>query len=419
MKKVLLAVVCIISNAVIVSAQLTRQQAWAIALSGMLTEQNRDNHGTLQFDDLTESHKRRYAALLADDWNVHNREELLLMIEQTEHNGHAAALKEIKQIIDNEKDYSILAINRKYHLDAAAYNRLKFVAANWETYQNRTILAWDLGRVIALCRWGYSCEYITKEEAWEKVMYYAKKIQPLYDSWVAYGLDYFWGRLFWAAGFGEDMSRLSATEQLYRSLTGEYGYWRNFTWDIDLDAVDHYPIHTISWVEDEDGFMQYQTNDSANSLKHIRSPEAIDVSKSEIVIKQVRGLFGGSGIYFNYVDDKNYYELSISRSGVYSLSRRRNGTRTVIHDYANNSAIKRGYNVENTIRIAYQGNRYEVYINNVRVSEIRDENGQEGGAYVYAFIATAEHEAFPIISVDLRYKTRLLPVTDALPNSQI
>jgi hypothetical protein len=123
-------------------------------------------------------------------------------------------------------------------------------------------MAWDLGRIIALCKWGYACEYLEEEEAWEKVMYYAKKIQPLYTSWEEYGMDYCAGRIFWAAGSGNEVSILSRTEQIYRYLISRTGYWRNFTWDINLDGNDQYEINTINWVEVENEFIQYKTKDS-------------------------------------------------------------------------------------------------------------------------------------------------------------
>ncbi|MDR2176588.1 MAG: DUF1266 domain-containing protein, partial [Treponema sp.] len=73
---------------------------------------------------------------------------------------------------------------------------------NWNIFNDRNILAWDLGRNIALCRWGYDVGFLSEEEAWEKIMYYAKLIQPLYKSWEEYGYDYYMGRVFWASGFG-------------------------------------------------------------------------------------------------------------------------------------------------------------------------------------------------------------------------
>jgi hypothetical protein len=95
MKKVFLLIIYITLYNLNAFAQLTKQQAWAIALTGMLTEQNRDNYSTLSFNDINQSNKHRYNNLLINDWNIHNREELLTTIEQVEKEGHAERLRKI------------------------------------------------------------------------------------------------------------------------------------------------------------------------------------------------------------------------------------------------------------------------------------------------------------------------------------
>ena len=218
---------------------LPREKLWALALTGFLTINNSDQHDLLGFNDVNENNRRIYLELLRRDWGVNNREELLNTIRNTENNGHAAALRNIKNIIqkrmDTGGDFSINSIYYEYNLNSRNYNYLKFVAANWNIYRNRTILGWDLGRIIALCRWGYSVGFLTEEEAWEKIMNYAKKIQPMYQSWDDFGYDYYMGRVFWASGFGDDINYLIQTDRLYRNLLGEQGYWTRFEWNINLE----------------------------------------------------------------------------------------------------------------------------------------------------------------------------------------
>jgi hypothetical protein len=91
-----------------------------------------------------------------------------------------------------------------------------------------------LGRAIALCRWGYSVNFLTEKEAWEKIMELARKTQAIYQSWEEFGYDYYMGRVFWASGFGDDVNYLVQTDKLYNDLIGEDGYWKNFEWRFDL-----------------------------------------------------------------------------------------------------------------------------------------------------------------------------------------
>lgn len=218
--------------------KLPQEKLWALALTGFLTVANNDHHDLLGFDDINENNRKIYLDVLQRDWGVNNREELLETIRNTETNGHAAALKDVKRIIqetiDKEGNFSIFSIYNEHHLNSRYYNYLKFVVINWNNYNNRTIMAWDLGRIIALCRWGYSAGYITEEEAWEKIMYYARKIQPMYNSWEEFGYDYYMGRVFWASGFGDDVNYLLQTDKIYKGLLNEQGYWTRFEWNVNL-----------------------------------------------------------------------------------------------------------------------------------------------------------------------------------------
>jgi hypothetical protein len=225
----------IISTAGCLFAELNEARRWAIALSGIMTELHHASHETLNFRELNGVNKKNYLDLLSRDWGITTREELLETITVTELNGSAAALGFIKKIIAENTDYSFITVFNQFQLTARQYNYLKFAAVNWEHYYNRSILAWDLGRIIALCRWGYEVGFLGEEEAWEKIMYYARKIQSLYSSWAEYGLDYFFGRIFWASGSGSEMDYFLTTDEVYQRLLSEGGHWSNLNWQVDPD----------------------------------------------------------------------------------------------------------------------------------------------------------------------------------------
>jgi hypothetical protein len=238
MNKLFFGLLFVFLGNLLAATELTKEQLWAIALTGIMTERNKSNYNTLNSSELNERNKNIWLETLRRDWGINNREELLQMLDKMENNGHAAALKNTQQIIaetmEENGSFYIIAIYNKYQLDSKQYNYLKFTVLNWNIFSNRSILAWDLGRNIALCRWGYDVGFLTEEEAWEKIMYYAKTIQPLYKSWEEYGYDYYMGRVFWASGFGEDMAYLLQTYQIYQKLIGESGYWYNREWNIGL-----------------------------------------------------------------------------------------------------------------------------------------------------------------------------------------
>ncbi len=217
--------------------KLSEARKWAIALTGIMTEVNNDTHFTLNSDIMNEQNRKDYTNMLSRDWGIKSREDLLMTIDRMEKNGHANSLENIKSIIGelSGDDFSIFQIYNKYRLSQKQYNYLKFTLANFSLFKNRSILVWDYGRIIALCRWGYDCGYLTKEEAWEKIMYYAKKIQPMYSSWADYGFDYYMGRVFWASGFGKELEYLLQTEQVYKKLVSGNGYWSSLEWSTNLN----------------------------------------------------------------------------------------------------------------------------------------------------------------------------------------
>jgi hypothetical protein len=240
MNKLSFVLFFVFSVNLLTAAELTQEQLWAIALTGIMTEVNKNSHHTLNFSELNERNKNSWLETLRRDWGINNREELLQTLAKMEHNGHASALKSTQQIIretmtEENGSFNIIDVYKKYQLNSKQYNYLKFTIMNWNIFNNRSILAWDLGRNIALCRWGYDVGFLTEEEAWDKIMYYAKMIQPLYKSWEEYGYDYYMGRVFWSSGFGDDMAYLLRTHQIYQKLIGGSGHWHNREWNIDLN----------------------------------------------------------------------------------------------------------------------------------------------------------------------------------------
>jgi hypothetical protein len=244
MKKLFSGLLFVIAVNLLTAADLTQDQLWAVKLTGILTEINRGYHNTLNTFKMNSRNKKGVLEMLKRDWGINNKEELLEALDKTENEGNASSLKLIQQIIneevilataDGEGHIIVTTKFDKYEISYTRYYYLRFTISNWETYQNRSILAWDLGRNIALCRWGYDAGFFTEKEAWEKIMYYARLIQPLYKSWKEYGYDYYMGRVFWASGFGQSARYNEDTFLIYGKLIKRNGLWDNLEWNIKLN----------------------------------------------------------------------------------------------------------------------------------------------------------------------------------------
>ena len=238
-----LFVMCLFNS--LLFAELNEEQLWAIALTGIMSERNRSNFNTLEVSVMNERNKDTWLETLRRDWDVKSREELLETIQRMENSGHAATLKYIQGIvqetIQKNGDFSVFTMYNQYQLNSRQYNYLKFTVLNWNIFSNRSILAWDWGRMISLCRWGYQVGFLAEMEAWEIIMYFAVKIQEAYNSWEEYGFDYYMGRVFWASGSGDDVSYILETNPIYNRLIQEPGHWHGLKWNIDLPARGRQP----------------------------------------------------------------------------------------------------------------------------------------------------------------------------------
>jgi hypothetical protein len=176
-------------------------------------------------------------------------------------------------------------------------------------------------------------------------------------------------------------------------------------------------ITTINWQEDGAGFIQFQTNDTANlginqyayySSSAQSAPAVYPGGTVTAVIKKFSGsAVAGMGIIFCYQDASNFYRLLLSEDGWYNIYKKVGGTYTSIQDWTSSSSISQGYGVSNTISVTQSAaNNYAVYINNMTTPEITFVDSSipnSGEAGFYASISSTT-EDFPSIPEDIRFK---------------
>jgi hypothetical protein len=423
-KYVLFITIFLIFNSLLF-AELTRAQMWAISLTGIMTEINSSNRNTLHASTMDERGRNTWLTVLRRDWGITTREQLLETLERMENGGHAASFREIQQIISEVNSVSTeaetVAVLARYTWDQTKLNRFNYTWNNWHQYHNRTIKAWDLGRNISLCRWGYNVGFITEDEAWKKIMYYASLIQSLYSSWEEYGYDYYMGRIFWASGFREEESYLASTEPVYRRLINSYwGGWLD--WYIDLDQPEtSVPVNTIRFLRpnDNDGSAQYWNNDPAlydmSSFHYMQNRNA-DPDVFECRVKKISGRdTNGYGMLF-CVDNTgsnnvSFYRLSISVNGRFHVQKRVVGTWTTMLSWRNSSFLITGYNVYNTLRVVRTDNKdgdgasFKIFLNGNYAAIFDDDSPLKGSRIgMTASTDVMEKEQFPHIPVDIRYE---------------
>ncbi|MDR0312300.1 MAG: DUF1266 domain-containing protein [Treponema sp.] len=404
-------------------AELTRAQMWAISLTGIMTEINSSYRNSLNAYAMDAS-GRNTSWRLFSSWGITRREQLLETLDSLERGGHSASLREIQDIVyelsnaRSESERTDILI--KVRSDQSKNNRLTYVLANWDEYQNRTLRAWDLGRGISLCRWGYNVGIITEKEAWDKIFHFAGLIQALYNSWEEYGYDYFMGRLFMYSSISIRIaeSTFAITEPVYRKLLDSYWGWLD--WDIDFDEPETaVPVNTIRFLrpDDNDGTAQYWNNDPAlygrYSYHYMPNPNE-NQNVYECRVRKISGCdTSGYGILFCVDDtDRNnlsYYRLYITVNGRFTVQKRIGSTwATAPVGWKDSSFINTGYNVNNTLWVERNdtdaGALFWIYINDNLVAFFKDAspiNGRKAG--MSASTGDMEMELFPFIPVDVRF----------------
>jgi uncharacterized protein YfiM (DUF2279 family) len=90
-----------------------------------------------------------------------------------------------------------------------------------------SILSWDLGRAINLCRWGYDVQYLGKEEALKLIVDCAAQLAKTYDSWKELSGGYLLGFFFWS-GDEDEFEDLAQGQDLL--LSHEASPWTAIPW---------------------------------------------------------------------------------------------------------------------------------------------------------------------------------------------
>jgi Protein of unknown function (DUF1266) len=172
--------------------------AWALATTAITFEFNGDRHdlltGTVATPDGREGGKR----LLSKWWGVDNHDELVEMLNWLQFEGHRVNFAELGRRVGAMNEQQFETTKAALLLDEQDLHRLEVVRQNYRLLGNKGILAWDLVRYIALCRWGYLAGYLSETEAWDRIMPAARRLQQTFSSWRDLQDDFLIGREFWS-----------------------------------------------------------------------------------------------------------------------------------------------------------------------------------------------------------------------------
>jgi hypothetical protein len=214
-------------------------RAWALATTAIIFEVNKQRHDLLSGVVVTPEDRKNEQQTLSKWWNVHNRDELLETLRWLQFEGHRAAFDSLGRQVDAMSEAQFLAARAE--LLPAAGEKLDHVRKSYRALGEKGILAWDLVRYIALCRWGYAAGYLPVMDAWNRIMPAALRLQKTFSSWQDMQNDYLIGRDFWSTEqTQENGARFRAAYE--RLIQDPNGPWNVNPWTMDLGVAKPLPI---------------------------------------------------------------------------------------------------------------------------------------------------------------------------------
>lgn len=205
------------------------QQLWALGTCAVLADINGQRHDLLGGSERTPAEINRWRDCLAKWWGVRSRAELLETLRWLDEDGHRREFNALARVLSQASATQLDAIQTRCSADPTLSNRVELIRKYQKELGAKGILAWDYGRYVSLCGWGYIVGFLTEDEAWRKIMPVAGFLQDTFDSWDDLGRSYVIGREFWSFEKSNE-----ARKAYKRLLTLPGSPWTRLPWTLDL-----------------------------------------------------------------------------------------------------------------------------------------------------------------------------------------
>ena len=125
----------------------------------------------------------------------------------------------------------------------------QMVQYNWETWQKKGLLAWDMCRISHLAQWGYIAGYVDGKEAQALIEPAAKKLKEKFTSWDEVQNNWLDGYCLFA-DIDREASHSDYTNRLaiYEKLKAEQSEG-DLLYDDSLFTAEILPVSGVSWQE--------------------------------------------------------------------------------------------------------------------------------------------------------------------------
>lgn len=251
---------------------------WARAMGSVLISMNEGNVYYFGGYEHTDGNQKAAADILKQSWNISDRLQLLTQIQSLLNEGARAdyrkQAKEMNAMSAKELRTAMkqLSGDMKTHYEMVQYN--------WEAWNKKGLLAWDMCRISHLAQWGYVAGYLDIKEAQAVIEPAANKLKDNFTSWEDVQKNWLDGYALYAsidatAGVGTDYE---ARKKIYEELKEkDAGQKENMLYDDSLFTQDIVPLAGVTadalWKEVADTANKAKEAVSSNGKKPKESPK--------------------------------------------------------------------------------------------------------------------------------------------------
>ena len=163
---------------------------WGLAAGGPLSAMHSESFTALGSRYKPETCRK----ILADWWEIHNREDVFPRCDGLHTGGHTAQARELIHDFADAPPPD----------DRIWAGKLRCALKYKKEILERGLRGWDLGRVASVARWSHTAGFISAAEAWNLILKPAPLLRREYDSWQDYGEAWRIGFAFYNAGEPDD-----------------------------------------------------------------------------------------------------------------------------------------------------------------------------------------------------------------------
>lgn len=257
--------------------------AWGRAMGSVLISINDGNPYYFGGYEQTDANAEAAASILKQSWGISDRQGLLEQIDNLLTTG---SRKEYLQEAKDMKKLSKTQLKKAMkQLSGSLLIHYQMTRYNWDKWEKKGLLAWDMCRISHLVQWGYIAGYVDVDEAQALMEPAAKKLQKQFTSWEEVITNWLDGyALACTIDINEPGNDYESRLSVYETLVSEQSA-KGVLYDDTLFTQEIVPLQQISYTTILDEVRKKadtgKKDSKKNSKKESSEKKASDDGKEE------------------------------------------------------------------------------------------------------------------------------------------